>query len=158
VALFDAMIVFAAKYLFLLILAAAFVYWLVAPLPTKKYLLILGIIVGAASLGAGRLIAHFYFDPRPFVAGHFTPLIPHEPDNGFPSDHTLLSSAVAATVTACNPALGIALWVVTLIVGVARVLSGLHHAIDVAGSIVIAAAAAAIAHAALRHSSRRLRD
>lgn len=152
--MFNELIVFAAKYLFLAILAAAFVYWIVAPLPTKKYLLILGIVVGAASLGAGRLIAHFYFDPRPFVSGHFTPLIPHEPDNGFPSDHTLLSSAVAATVTACNPALGIALWVVTLIVGVARVSSGLHHPIDVAGSILIAAAAAAVAHWALRRYKR----
>ena len=148
----NALIVFAAKYLFLAIPAAALIYWILVPTATKKYLILLGIIVGVASIVIGRLIAHFYFDPRPFVARHFTPLIPHDPDNGFPSDHTLLSSAIAATVTACSRPVGIALWVITAIVAVARVTAGLHAPIDVIGSICIAGVSAAVAHVILRRA------
>ncbi len=149
------LIVFAAKYLFIVIPAATLVYWVLAPPAAKKYLLLLGIVVGVASLAIGRLIARFYFDPRPFVTGHFIPLLPHEPDNGFPSDHTLLSSAIAASVTACSRSLGLALWAVTAIVGVARVLSGLHTPIDVIGSIGIASGTAVIAHSLLRRQLAR---
>ena len=67
----NELIVIAAKCLALTIPAAALVYWIVAPSLTKKYLLLLGIIVGCISLLIGRLIAHFYFDPHPFVTGHF---------------------------------------------------------------------------------------
>lgn len=149
---FNALIVFAAKYLFLAIPAAALIYWILAPAATRKYLILLGVIVGVASIVIGRLIAHVYFDPRPFVTGHFTPLIPHDPDNGFPSDHTLLSSAIAATVTACSRPVGIALWVITAIVAVARVTAGLHAPIDVIGSICIAGVIAAVAHVLLRRA------
>lgn len=151
----NELIVIAAKYLFLAIPAAAFIDWILEPPRTKKYLLLLGIVVGCLSLAIGRLIAHFYFDPRPFVRGHFTPLIAHEPDNGFPSDHTLLSAAIAATVTVCNRRLGAVLWAITGVVGVARMLSGLHSPIDVLGSIVIASATAAAAHTFLRQRISR---
>lgn len=146
----DLLVVIAAKYLFLVIPAAAFIDWLRLPVRAKKYLLILGMIAGAIALALGRLIALFYFDPRPFVTGHFVPLIPHEPDNGFPSDHTLLGAAVAAGVTACNRRLGIALWIITALVAAARVGSGLHHPIDVAGSAALAAFSTGVVHAVLR--------
>lgn len=150
----NEVIIIVAKYLYLAIPAAALIYWILAPTPTKKYLVILGIIVALASLITSRIVAHFFFDPRPFVIGHFTPLIPHAPDNGFPSDHTLLGSVVAGTVTACNPFLGAALWLVTMAVGAARILAGVHSPIDVAGSICIGATAAAVAHFLLRRRVR----
>jgi undecaprenyl-diphosphatase len=80
----------------------------------------------------------FYFDPRPFVTGHFAPLIPHNLDNGFPSDHTLLSSAIAMTVTLRNRSVGVVLWLLALLVGLARIASGLHSPTDVIASLVLA--------------------
>lgn len=135
----DGLIVFAAKDLFLVIPAIASIYWLKAPSRTKKYLFFLGMAVALISVVVGQAIAHFYFDPRPFVIGHFKPLIPHVADNGFPSDHTLLSAVIAATLTTASVPVGVALWVITGFVAVARVSAGLHHAIDVIGSISIAA-------------------
>ncbi len=79
-----------------------------------------------------------YVDPRPFVVGHFIPLIPHVPDNGFPSDHTLLAAALAAIGMYWNKWLGLALWVIAIAIAIARVYVGLHHPIDVLGSIVFA--------------------
>ena len=84
------------------------------------------------------LVAHVYFDPRPFVVGHFTPLIPHDPDNGFPSDHTLLLSAVASLLYPFNKRASYLLWLCTVTVGVSRVYVGIQHPIDVIGSIIIA--------------------
>ncbi len=78
-----------------------------------------------------------YYDPRPFVVGHFTPLIPHVPDNGFPSDHALLISAIAMIGMVWNRKLGSALWVLAVLVAAARVYVGVHHTIDVAGSCII---------------------
>src|SRR5712692_2309897 len=150
--MFDLLILVAAKYLFIAIPLLAFAYWLRSPLPTKKYLVVLGVLVGISALAVGRLIAHFYFDPRPFVTHHITPLIPHEPDNGFPSDHTLLSATIAAVVTTCSLPMGAGLWVLTAIVGIARIVAGLHTPLDVGGSVVIATALTIVAHALLRRS------
>ena len=146
----DSLIVFGAKYLFLVIPALALVYWITVPAQTKKRLLFLGIVVAVISVAIGQVIAFFYFDPRPFVTGHFQPLIPHVADNGFPSDHTLLSAAIAATVTAVSIPMGVVLWVVTAFVALARVTAGLHRPIDVLGSICIAAVATLGARSLLR--------
>ena len=85
-----------------------------------------------------KIISNFYYDPRPFVVGQFTPLLPHAADNGFPSDHTLLSSAVAAVIFFFHRKLGAFLFVVAFMVGMARVFAGIHHSVDIFGSMVIA--------------------
>jgi len=126
-----------------------------APSRTRKYLFFLGMVVGLISVIVGQAIAYFYFDPRPFVTGHFQPLIPHVADNGFPSDHTLLSAVIAATLTTVSVPVGIILWVITGIVAVARVSAGLHHPIDVIGSICIAAVVTMAAQRGLRPRLRQ---
>ena len=151
----NSVIIFGAQYLYLLLALFAFVWFLRLPRQTKKEVLIIGLITGALALLLGRLIAIFYFDPRPFVSGHFTPLIPHDPDNGFPSDHTLLSSAIAMTVTLRDRRAGALLWVVALLVGMARIASGLHSATDVIGSFVLALCAGLVADRLEARISRR---
>ena len=99
--------------------------WGIVALPVMYILLI---IAGAV-----------YFDPRPFDVGHFTPLIPHAPDNGFPSDHTLLCSATASIVFFYNKKKSALLWFMTALVGASRVYTGLHHGLDIVTSIIIAA-------------------
>lgn len=84
-----------------------------------------------------KLSANLYFDPRPFVVGHFTPLLPHAPDNGFPSDHALLTSAIASVGFVYNKKVSAVLWALTVIVGLARVFAGVHHLVDIAGAISI---------------------
>jgi undecaprenyl-diphosphatase len=72
------------------------------------------------------------------VVGNFTPLIPHAPNNGFPSDHTLLVSAIAAICSFYSRRVGVILWVIALYVGISRVYVGVHHPVDIVGSAVIA--------------------
>ncbi len=80
----------------------------------------------------------FYYDTRPFVIEHIEPLIPHKPDNGFPSDHTLAAMVIATTIFVYRRKLGILLGVLGILVGIVRIIAQLHYPIDIVGGIVIA--------------------
>lgn len=94
-----------------------------------------------------RIAGPLYYNPRPFAVGHFTPLIPHIPDNGFPSDHTLLFATIAAIAWYYEKRVSLLLWILALGVGAYRVYAGVHHPIDIAGSMAIAFASAWVAYA-----------
>lgn len=93
-----------------------------------------------------RVVAQFYYDPRPFVVGHFLPLIPHEPDNGFPSDHTLLGVAMAVVIYPFSKKISMISWTLAILAGTSRVLAGVHHLIDILGSAAIAILVGLIAY------------
>lgn len=141
-AIIDYLSIFGAKYLYLIALFVAGVYFLKLPWQEKKQIFVFGIVALPIMFAVLKIAAALYFDPRPFVVGHFTPLIPHDPDNGFPSDHTLLLSAVASLVFPFNKKMSSILWVFVVLVGVSRVYTGIHHPIDIIGSIIIAVAVA----------------
>ena len=138
----DYFFIFGAKYFYLLVLALAFFWFLKQPKDKKKEILIFGLFALPVIYITAKLISLFYYDPRPFIQSHFTPLISHKADNGFPSDHTLISAAVSAVTYPFNKKLSVLLWVITALVGVSRIYVGVHHPIDVLGSMVIAAIAA----------------
>ena len=100
-------------------------------------MIVFALVAALLTYAIGIIGNHVYFDPRPFVVGHFIPLIPHAPDNGFPSDHVLLVSAIASIGMFWNRRLGVVLWILAIIVAIARVWVGVHHPIDVLGSITI---------------------
>ena len=127
----DTFFILSAKYLFILPAVIFGIYFLKQPRQAQKHILMFALPSLLLTYLMALVAGHFYNDPRPFVVGHFTPLVPHAPDNGFPSDHALLVSAVAAIGTSLNYKLGIVLWVFVLIVAIARVYVGIHHPIDV---------------------------
>ena len=102
--------------------------------------------VFAAVIGGGLLLASamIWDDPRPFAVDGVAPLLPHAPDNGFPSDHTIAASLVAGVVLAFHRRVGILLLGVALCVGAARVATHVHHISDVVGGLLIGLAAAAL--------------
>src|SRR5260370_21746600 len=103
-------------------------------------------LVYLVSLLGGAL----YYDPRPFVVEHFAPLIPHKPSNGFPSDHVLWSAATAAIIFPSNDYLSLILWLLTILFGAARVHAGVHHPIDIVGSMLMAIVVAFIVYVIVR--------
>jgi undecaprenyl-diphosphatase len=145
----------AAQYLFLLPVAILALYFFRQPSDAKRRMAIFAGPSLLLTYLAGLLGNRLYLDPRPFVIGHFTPLIPHTPDNGFPSDHTLLVASLAALGCYWNATLGVALWVLAAVVAVARVAVGLHHPIDVIGSIVIAVVVTSGVYLFLKHVRHR---
>ncbi|MDP3731182.1 MAG: phosphatase PAP2 family protein [bacterium] len=134
----NLLIIFGAKYLLWVLVGLVLVWFLRQPKEKKKRVLFLGAVAFPLIYAVAKLIAIFYYNPRPFVVDTFTPLIPHEPDNGFPSDHTLLSAAMAAVIYPFSKKVSAISWITAILLGTSRVLAGIHHPIDIAGSIVIA--------------------
>ncbi len=131
-------ILFGAKYLIFIIIALFGLFWLQQNTAMKKEILLYILVISLGAYTIAKISSLLYYDPRPFVEGHFIPLIAHQADNGFPSDHTLLGAVLAAGVYTYKKYLGILLGFLTIFMGFCRVYAGVHHAIDITGSIAIA--------------------
>lgn len=125
------------KYLYLVVILLGIMYTLLQPRETQKKIIILALVTLPLSYIVAYIAGKLYYDPRPFVTEHIKPLIAHVANNGFPSDHTLISSAIAVLIFMCNKKWGIFLGVLALLVGVGRIYARIHSPIDVAGSMVI---------------------
>jgi undecaprenyl-diphosphatase len=151
----DSLFIFGAKYLFVLSFIIAGIYFLKQPMELKKKMVIFGIVSAILIYGIAFIAGHLYNNPRPFVVEHFTPLIPHDPDNGFPSDHVLMVSALTAIIYFFNRNVGLALLGISIIVAISRVYVGVHHPIDVIASILISFAGAFIVYIFLKHAQSK---
>ncbi len=134
----DLLVIFTARYLIILLpLVLLQILW---TLPQKERVRFATLIIFSVALAYmfAKIGSHFYDNPRPFVVGSFDPLVPHGVDNGFPSMHTLFATTVAALLFTRRRTWGFALLVVAILIGVARVLAGVHHGIDVIAGFTIA--------------------
>lgn len=129
----DTLIIFGAKYLW--ILSVILFVWLFYKSDRIRFIKMS--LVLPASYLLGILARALYENPRPFVVENIQPLIEHSADNGFPSDHTLLVASIASVATFFDKKMGLILWVITILVGVSRVLARVHHPIDIVGSIAV---------------------
>lgn len=127
-----------AKYAIVLAAAIAALYFFTAPRDEQKRITVFAVAALPLIFITALFAGHFYNNPRPFVVDGFTPLIPHAPDNGFPSDHMLLVSAIAAICSFYSRRIGAILWGIAIYVGISRVYVGVHHPVDIIGSAVIA--------------------
>ncbi|HEX8993713.1 MAG TPA: phosphatase PAP2 family protein [Candidatus Paceibacterota bacterium] len=137
----DTLAIIVAKYLIVVPAAAVGIYFFSRPRSEWGHMLLFLVPSGLLALLLAWIGGHLYTDPRPFVVGNFIPLVPHAPDNGFPSDHMLLASWLAMVASIKDKRFGAVLWVVALVIGAARVYVGVHHAIDIVGSAIIACVA-----------------
>lgn len=140
------LIIFGAQYLIWIIAIIAIGYIAKQKKEKQLRIILLGIIILPISYVVAKILARFYYDPRPFVVNNFVPLIFHEADNGFPSDHTLLGAAIASVISLFNKKTGIILFILALLVGISRVLIGIHHTVDIIGSLAIAIAVAGLVY------------
>jgi undecaprenyl-diphosphatase len=102
------------------------------------------ILAGIIAILLAHVASMLWFDPRPFIVGHFTPLFAHANDNGFPSDHTLLASLIGWVTLIYSRKYGIVALIVAILIGTARVLAGVHHPLDILGSFVVSGLATLI--------------
>ena len=103
----------------------------------RLYFILKLVIAGLAAILLARVSSILWYDPRPFIMDHFTPLLAHANDNGFPSDHTLLASLIGWVTLTYSRKYGIITLIIALLIGTARVLAGVHHPIDILGSFII---------------------
>lgn len=113
-------------------------FLLVVPRSFKKRVALLPAVSMPLTYLASLIAAHVYYNPRPFIVNKQAPLLAHAPGNGFPSDHVLLGAALAAWIFRYDQRLGSLLFGLTFVVGLTRVYAGVHHLVDIFGSVVIA--------------------
>lgn len=103
------------------------------------------ILILGLSFVLARAGAVVFNDPRPFTEDHVQPLISHAADNGFPSDHALLAASLVALVALADLWAAIPFAFVAFLVDWARVGTGVHHVVDVLGSVLFVALATLVA-------------
>ena len=133
----ETIFIFGAQYLYIIALIIAFLWFLKQARARQREVLTLMCICLPLIFIASFIAGHLYYNPRPFVLGNFKPLIPHKPNNGFPSHHVLLISAISAVIFLFSRRVSLLLWILTLFVGLSRVYAGVHHIVDVATSVLI---------------------
>jgi len=137
--------------------AVAFVVWLLMP-RSEKVAVAVEMVVGLVAVAVlVKVAGALHTDPRPFVVHpSVQPWFSHPADNGFPSDHTAVGSVTAFVVLRHRRAAGVALLVLTVMVGMARVLAHVHHVEDIVAGLLIgfvAAGAGVLAWDVVRRTS-----
>ena len=128
--------IFSAKYLYLFIILIT-VLFVIKEKARRKSILIFSAFILPFVFIISQIASKIYYNSRPFVVEHFVPLIPHAANNGFPSEHSLISFAFASIVFLFNRKLGFVLFFLAFLVGLSRVYVGVHRPIDILGSFLI---------------------
>jgi undecaprenyl-diphosphatase len=135
--LLDAIMAFLAQYFYLVVAALAVLYLFIWYRSRWMELAVAAAFIGVVAYALSKVCALLIESPRPFVVTSQPALIASATDNGFPSDHTLLVGVLAMLVTLVSWRAGLVFWALALVVGLARVYAGVHHLVDVLGSLVI---------------------
>ena len=82
-------------------------------------------------------LRHLIFRPRPFLAFDITPLIMYAYDvSSFPSNHAAASYAFGSLFYSKKPGAGIIFIIAALVVGISRVVVGVHYPGDIIAGIL----------------------
>jgi membrane-associated phospholipid phosphatase len=141
---------FGARYLICIIAVLAVVVALVSGRTARTRMIALAIVAFPVALLLTWVAGHLYYHTRPFVIEGVQPLIPHEPDNGFPSDHTMLAMTTSAIMFVYHRKVGLLLGILAILIGVSRVIAKLHYPIDILAGAAIAIASTGIAWMTLK--------
>lgn len=141
----DAVVTAVAQGAIGLVVVGALVVWALSSPRARLELVVGGILAVVLVAVAVKGMSLLWSDPRPFVVDGQPPLFAHPDDNGFPSDHTAFTAAVAGVVLAARRLWGIGLLVLSALIGVARVLAHVHHVPDIVGGLLVGLVCAALA-------------
>ncbi|MBP6942755.1 MAG: phosphatase PAP2 family protein [Candidatus Buchananbacteria bacterium] len=140
----NQVIIFCAQYLYIAIAGIALLFWIFKESTIKRNILGIGIPSLVIAVAADKILNLLIESPRPFLTEGVTPLFPHVTSNGFPSEHVLFATLIAATIFIYNKKLGSFVMVLAIVVGAARVMANVHHVMDVFGGLSIGIASVGI--------------
>lgn len=99
----------------------------------RKHVSLMLQMIGAAVLSRGVItetIRLLWHRTRPFVEQNFIPLIPHADTASFPSGHAAFFFAIGTVLYLYNKKAGIVFLAGSALIGIARVLAGVHWPSD----------------------------
>jgi membrane-associated phospholipid phosphatase len=103
----------------------------------KKSLAVQSVLAAVIAYLFSSFVKDFFYLPRPFILAHQSPLLGVLLDGSFPSAHTAVTFAVSLIVVKRFLRLGIMLCGLSILVGISRILGGVHSAVDVIGGLVL---------------------
>jgi membrane-associated phospholipid phosphatase len=112
--------------------------------PRHVALAVWAAIAAVIALVLVQPIASAADEARPFVVLHFTPIIAHARDAGFPSDHATGAGAIAAGLLFLSWRLGLVTTLLALLIAFSRVYVGVHFPQDVLAGLALGAVVAVI--------------
>lgn len=134
----DWIMLFLAKIVvFLMVLAVAVRWFWPSNRPHERHVAVSCGLAAALALGANQVILLFYDRLRPYETGVSHPLLPPNSDPSFPSDHSTLAFAIAATLLLQRHPLAKLFGILAALVALSRVYVGVHYSGDVLGGAVI---------------------
>ncbi len=137
--LLDSGIVFFAQYFPYLLTGLFFVFAVTRILSLKERMFLVAEGFGAALLSRGlvefiRLVVHRL---RPFVADSSVIALFSESSFSFPSGHASFFFALATVVFLYDRKWGIWFYITSALIGIARVVAGVHYPSDIFGGVVL---------------------
>lgn len=137
--LFDKMVVFFANdFLYVVVFLA--IFFLIFH-RTKSFFRdgFFVVLSGGVAWGLAYIIKNLLQTPRPFLV--FTDIAPLIQESGFafPSGHTAPLAAIAFAIFILNKKIGYIFIFCALLVGVSRVVAGVHFPIDILGGFILGA-------------------
>lgn len=147
----DSAAIFFAEYLpYLMVVAFLILVFRESGARRKFYLFAEGSLAVILARGiVTEAIRFFYNVARPFAELGFSPLIA-ESGASFPSGHMAWFFALAIVVWFANQKWGIWFFVLSAIMGVARIYAGIHWPLDILGGIAVGLASGYFIHWLLR--------
>jgi len=135
---FDSLIIFCAKYLPYLMVAGLGLFLLFSQNKKQEFKMILCAIISVifSRLVITEIIRHFYPHLRPFQIYNFIPLI-YDTASSFPSGHAAFFFALATIIFIFHKKWGVVYFVGSFIIGLSRIMAGIHWPIDILGGILI---------------------
>lgn len=138
---FDILFLFCAEYLIFIALFIVFIFIFIKHKNNIKSSFKKIIFVtspAAISWAFTDVLKSILETPRPFmVFEEIKPLFLHGGFDSFPSGHSTFMSAFALSVYFLNKKLGIFIFILAIIIGISRLIAGVHFPIDIVGGFLI---------------------
>jgi undecaprenyl-diphosphatase len=157
-ALGDSLIIFFAKYYIFVLFGSmvGFIYKDYYLSPRRKFLLgtVSVILTIGGSYVVAQVIHYFYHHLRPLFALPIQHLL-NESSYSFPSGHTIIIFGMATAALAYSKRLAYFLYASGLVVGVARVMAGVHYPLDILGGIILGIATGLVVQGWAKYITRK---
>lgn len=108
----------------------------------------LALIIAAIFVVVGRFTIN---NPRPFMVLNFTPLLDAGETHSFPSMHMTLFTSLAIALWFINRKTGYWFLLGAILIGIGRIMAGVHWPIDILGGLLCGALSAYIAYKIFPH-------
>lgn len=142
---FDTLVVFCAQYLLPILIVGIIIFLF---LRREKFFEKCFVILGSASVAwiISQVINWLFPIARPFLALDIQPLFTHGGYDAFPSGHATIAFVLAVMLFYYNKPLAWIYILGALLIGISRIIAGVHWPIDILGGYALGGVVVIIVH------------